>query len=105
MLQVRRLEGHGDVALPALVGSGVDTADVRAFSRDRLGQVGKETRPVVGNDVELDRVGRALGTRPGDRDLPVRVVEKVLDVGAALRVDRDAAAPGDVAQDLLPRHR
>ena len=31
---VRRLEGDGDVALSALVGMSIDTADIRAFSGD-----------------------------------------------------------------------
>ena len=46
----------------------------------------------------------ALEASPEDAERMLALVKEILDVGTALGVDRDPAAPGDVAEDPLAGH-
>ena len=82
--------------------------DVGAHARQHGGDGGEQAGPVLHLDVQADVVG-GLPARfrlvPLHRDAALRVVEEVLHVGAALGVDGNPLAAGDVAHDGLTHDR
>src|SRR5207253_2850591 len=77
--------------------------DVDAGGADRLRHRGEEARGVHAHDLELHRTEVAGDAVPRDRDPALRVA--LHDARALRRVDRDAAAAGDEADDLLAGKR
>src|SRR5215213_6361755 len=83
----------------------VGLEDVHARLREGPRQVLKEAAPVPRIDLELDSIGGAVVTGPGNLGEALRRLAQGPDVLAILAVDRDAAAERDVADDLVAGHR
>src|SRR5215207_8524305 len=94
-----------DLDAAAVVGGDrrVRGADVGLDVLDGVRHVGDHARPVLGDGEEFDGVGGLARPRVGPLDLDdaLGVDHQLLDVRAAPRVDGDALAARDVADDLL----
>src|SRR5215204_2924813 len=94
-----------DLDAAAVVGGDrrVRGADVGLDVLDGVRHVGDHARPVLGDGEEPDGVGGFARPRVGPLDLDdaLGVDHQLLDVRAAPRVDGDALAARDVADDLL----
>ena len=69
------------------------------------GDVRKHAGAVLRANQQSDRVGGSGGAAPLHVDAALRLVQQILDVGAGIGVDGDAAAARNVADDFVSRNR
>src|ERR1035437_5368386 len=104
MAQVFGFGNQLDDRFTILVLANIDVADVGVVVGEDGDQLLQHSGAVVAGDGEFDRVALRLaglvglsGAGPLDVDSAVALVEQVLHVGTAARVDGDTFAAGDVA--------
>src|SRR5579864_8379218 len=102
VLQVRNIQ-HDLHAGLAVRGVGGNVFNVALGVADHAGDVLQHAETVVAEDGELDRIRRwhTVVARPFDVDLAFGFVHQIGDVGAVDRVDGNAFAARDVADDAL----
>ena len=96
-------------------GARFHTADVGAIFGDNRCELLEQSRAIVDSEGQLDGICRllrasgvfatALCFGPLNVDPAVCLIEKVLDIGTASRVDGDTFATRDVANDLFAADR
>src|SRR3954454_8014382 len=103
---VFRLQNKFHDRLAILAGARVDAADIGTVVADDGGQVLQHARPIVAVDNHPNGIGLLPSAfvrvfRPLDGDAAIGLVEQVLHIRTPPRVDGDAAAASDIADDLF----
>src|SRR6201987_2934953 len=80
-------------------------ADVRARIADRAGDAGENAGTVLGENPQAYRKRGLRGAGPFDRNAALDFIEKILHVGAALAMHRDAAPARHVTNNVVARNR
>ena len=87
------------------VGAALERADVRTRAADDGGNFGEQAGTILGANQQFDRERGGVSTAPFNCNAALGLVEEILDVGARAGVNRDAAAAGNVADNVVSRYR
>src|ERR1700751_2757115 len=80
-------------------------ADVRARIADSAGDAGENPGTILGENPQAYRKRSLRGAGPFNRNAPLDFIEKILHVGAALAMHRDAAPARHVTNNVVARNR
>src|SRR5690606_26203442 len=106
LVEAADLEHQVDQGAAVATGACPGADDVRAGVRHHVGDVGEQPRPVDPVDDHVHGVVGRLHALPGHVDQAGTVFGyQPRQIRAVALVDRHAAAPGDVADDLVTGHR
>src|SRR5271163_421184 len=104
LLAVADVERHFDARAGIVVAAAFKAAYIRAGIADDVGNPGDHSRPVLGEDAQAHRKFRLRGGGPFDGNAAIGFVEQIFHIRTVLAVDGDAAAAGDIADDVVAKN-
>src|SRR5262245_42019522 len=105
VLDVADVQNQGDLAAAVLEGPRLDVPDVRLGVGNGLRDPRQDAGPILREDRQTDLELRLVRPLPDHLDPALGIVEELLEIGAAFRVDRHTPAARDVAHDRLATDR